>query len=54
MEGVDVVFGNDFLANADLHHLFASRCECVLIMRIRLRRIIPFLYRIIPKIGRHT
>ena len=39
---------------AVLHHLFASRCKCVLIVPIKLRGIIPFLYRVIPKIGRNT
>jgi hypothetical protein len=37
-----------------VHHLFASRCKCVLIVPIKLRGIIPFLYRVIPKIGRNT
>lgn len=37
-----------------IHHLFASRSKCVLIVPIKLRGFIPFLYRIIPKIGRNT
>lgn len=34
-----------------VHHLFASRCKCVLIVPIKLRGIITILYRVIPKMG---
>ena len=34
-----------------LHHPGASRCKCVPIVPIKQRGFIPFLYRIMPKIG---
>ena len=38
-------------ARSIVHHLGASRCKCVPIVPIKLRGYMPFLYRIMPKIG---
>jgi hypothetical protein len=51
MESNKPLFAGLVTLLVDLHHLGASRCKCVPIVPIKLRGFMPFLYRIMPKIG---